>query len=137
MRRGEWIGVDLDGTLATYDGFKGADVIGDPIPKTAALVRSWIENGLDVRILTARVTAPDAERDGVVPHIEAWCLEHFGKVLPVTATKDWLCAFFLDDRCIQVVPDTGELVWDRVSDSEALIDELVDELALTKRGYLE
>ena len=28
-----WIGTDLDGTLAKYDGWKGWQHIGDPIPK--------------------------------------------------------------------------------------------------------
>jgi hypothetical protein len=27
-----WIGVDLDATLAKYDGWKSADHIGEPIP---------------------------------------------------------------------------------------------------------
>jgi hypothetical protein len=27
-----WIGVDLDATLARYDGFKGETIIGEPIP---------------------------------------------------------------------------------------------------------
>jgi hypothetical protein len=31
MSTGGWIGVDLDGTLAHYDGWKGIDHIGEPI----------------------------------------------------------------------------------------------------------
>ena len=29
------VAVDLDGTLAEYDGWKGEDVIGDPLPDMA------------------------------------------------------------------------------------------------------
>lgn len=28
-----WIAVDLDGTLAEYDGWKGSAHIGNPVPK--------------------------------------------------------------------------------------------------------
>ena len=120
LRRGEWIGVDLDGTLAEYDGWQGASHIGDPIEGTVKLVRGWLEMGLDVRILTARVTHPAAEKERIRDYVEAWCLQHLGKRLPVTGVKGWQCAFFLDDRAIQVVPDTGELVWDLVDGLEQL-----------------
>lgn len=29
---GGWIGVDLDGTLAHYDRWRGIDHVGDPVP---------------------------------------------------------------------------------------------------------
>lgn len=34
-----WIGVDLDGTLAHYEGWKGVEHIGEPIP--AMVERIW------------------------------------------------------------------------------------------------
>ena len=37
-RRG-WIGVDLDATLAYYDGFKGPEHIGEPIPQMVDRVK--------------------------------------------------------------------------------------------------
>jgi len=33
-----WVGVDLDGTLAHYDGWKGADHIGEPGPRESPTV---------------------------------------------------------------------------------------------------
>jgi hypothetical protein len=36
---GSWVGVDLDGTLAEYHGFKGPEHIGKPIPKMVARVK--------------------------------------------------------------------------------------------------
>lgn len=50
-----WIGVDLDGTLAMYDGFKGPEHIGDPVPKMLERVKKWLAEGREVRIFTARV----------------------------------------------------------------------------------
>ncbi len=51
-----WIGVDLDGTLAQYDGWKGPDNIGDPIPLMVGRVKEWLEAGHEVRVFTARVS---------------------------------------------------------------------------------
>lgn len=42
MSAGGWIGVDLDGTLAEYGGWKGADHIGAPVPAMLARVRAWL-----------------------------------------------------------------------------------------------
>ena len=50
-----WIAVDLDGTLAEYHGWVNTFNIGAPIPVMAERVRSWIADGKDVRIFTARV----------------------------------------------------------------------------------
>lgn len=49
-----WIGVDLDGTLAHYDGWKGPEHIGAPIPAMVERVKAWLAEGKEVRISTAR-----------------------------------------------------------------------------------
>lgn len=46
-----WIGVDLDGTLAHYDGWKGVEHVGHPVPLMLARVQRWIESGYAVKIL--------------------------------------------------------------------------------------
>jgi hypothetical protein len=57
-----WIGVDLDGTMAYYDGWKGADHIGEPIPAMVERVKRWLAEGREVRIFTARVyLAPEPQ----------------------------------------------------------------------------
>jgi hypothetical protein len=58
MSSNGWIGVDLDGTLAHYDGWKGADHIGAPIPAMVERVKGWLTEGKTVRIFTARVYCP-------------------------------------------------------------------------------
>jgi hypothetical protein len=50
-----WIGVDLDGTLAHYDGWDGWNVIGPPIPLMLERVKLWLDQGKDVRIITAHM----------------------------------------------------------------------------------
>ena len=105
-----WIGVDLDGTLAFYDHWVDETSIGAPIPKMVERVKRWIADGVDVRIVTARIH-PDW------PHltlrrtvIESWCAAHLGKVLPITHEKDYNMVELWDDRCVQVIPNTGERV---------------------------
>lgn len=105
MSKAGWIGVDLDGTLAEYGGWTGAGSIGRPIPLMLNRVRAWLDAGRDVRIFTARAGDPEC-----LLAIEAWCVEHLGRVLPVTATKDYRMVALWDDRAVQVVPNTGRRV---------------------------
>jgi hypothetical protein len=108
-----WIGVDLDGTLAEYDVWRGPDHIGKPIPLMLERVKRWLAEGREVRIFTARVYHPsdDLARFFDAAHarevIEKWCLEHLGQRLQVTCTKDYSMIEVWDDRAIQVVPNTG------------------------------
>lgn len=110
-----WIGVDLDGTLAVYDGWHGETHIGAPVPRMVERVKRWLAEGREVRIFTARASTlpalPEENRDystsAAVTAIEAWCLEHLGVVLPVTCKKDYLMTELWDDRAVQIVPNTG------------------------------
>ena len=61
-----WIGVDLDGVLAKYDGAMG-NAIGEPIKPMLAKVQDWVAAGREVRIFTARVS--DASQ---LPAIRKW-----------------------------------------------------------------
>jgi len=111
----EWIGVDLDGTLANYEGWNGIADIGKPIPKMLNRVKNWLDEGREVKIFTARVSAASVSISGgclknVRGPIERWCLKYVGRVLPITCEKDLAMTELWDDRCIQVVPNTGERV---------------------------
>jgi len=107
-----WIGVDLDGTLAHYRGWKGADHIGDPIPLMLARVKDWLADGMAVKIFTARVShdgTPEriAEATAARRAIERWCFKHLGVILPITNAKDYEMMALWDDRCVQVETNTG------------------------------
>ena len=108
-----WIAVDLDGTLAHYDKWVGPEHIGTPIPKMVERVKRWLADGKDVRIFTARAYYDPAdlerklEAQRAVAAIEAWCVEQFGRALPVTNTKDYGMVEQWDDRVVQVVKNTG------------------------------
>jgi len=104
-----WHGVDLDGTLALYDGWKGIDYIGEPIPLMVERVRKWLAQNEQVRIVTARVHPnQDGRAIEVVRYwIDQWCLKQFGQTLPVTNEKDYGMIDLYDDRCVQIIPNTG------------------------------
>lgn len=123
-----WVGVDLDGTLAKYDGWVGAAHVGEPVPVMLARVKKWLAEGQEVRIFTARVypinecVGPDdmlgfvpvTDRDrqavAALRAIQAWSKIHVGRVLPVTNVKDYGMIELWDDRCVQVLPNTGQPV---------------------------
>lgn len=123
MSKNGWIGVDLDGTAAHYDGWQGAGHIGAPIPLMVARIKRWLAEGKEVRIFTARAYCPELP----APHhpdalfimhargqhaesmraIRQWCLEHIGQVLPITNQKDFAMEQLWDDRAIPVAFNQG------------------------------
>lgn len=107
----QWIGVDLDGTLAHHDTWRGLEHIGAPVPAMLARVKRWRARGVGVRIMTARVS-DDAQAEAARRAIEAWCLEHVGEALPVTCVKDMHMTELWDDRAVTVEKNAGRPVRD-------------------------
>lgn len=107
-----WIGVDLDGTLAYYDEWRGIGHIGEPIPAMVERVKVWLAEGREVRIFTARVSQHEHDEicRAVRGFIESWCQKHIGQVLPVTNIKDYDMIELWDDRAVQVEKNTGQPV---------------------------
>ncbi len=61
------------------------------------------------KIFTARVAPimPPEFIDTQVKAIEAWCRQHIGQALEVTASKDLHMLRLYDNRCEQIIPNTG------------------------------
>lgn len=104
-----WIGVDLDGTLAQYDGWKGIHHIGPPVSLMVTRVKRWLSEGKTVKIFTARVSDPDS-RDLVVEIIHDWLEKASLPKLEVTNVKDFGLVELWDDRAVQVIANTGRPV---------------------------
>lgn len=119
-----WIGVDLDGTLAHYDGWKGPTHIGAPVNFMLMRVKSWLAKNQEVRIFTARCyplmfiplsyspdwtpqTYEEIVAKEAIEAIRPWCKEHVGRYLAITCIKDYQMWQLWDDRAIQVVQNTG------------------------------
>jgi len=102
-----WIGVDLDGTLAEYDGWVSATHIGFPVDKMLARVKNWLVVGQRVKIFTARVSSSQEQPELARHAIQNWCRVYLGQELEVTAEKDIYCIQIWDDRAIQIEKNTG------------------------------
>ena len=120
METDGWIGVDLDGTLAEFHGWINEEHIGDPVPEMAERVRTWLDQGVDVRIFTARVdigavalalgNEPGELADRIEKIrnlIQSWTEKHLGIRLPVTNVKDFKMIELWDDRAVRVILNKG------------------------------
>lgn len=103
-----WIGVDFDGTLATYESGM-APLIGAPIPAMVTRVQQWLAQGIEVRIVTARASHPRFGGEERV-QLELWCLQHIGAVLAIQCHKDYEMIELWDDRVVQVESNTGRVL---------------------------
>jgi hypothetical protein len=117
MANNGWVAIDLDGTLACYDGFKGPGIIGEPIPRMVRRVKQFLAEGQEVRIFTARVysdgtPARTAEARIAYEAILTWTEKNIGVPLKATCTKDYGMWVLYDDRAKQVVPNTGRVIGD-------------------------
>lgn len=114
-----WIGVDFDGTLAEYHGWRGENDLGQPVPAMVERVKQWLREGIEVKIFTARVGVSGAYSleshryadqefaDNQRRIIGDWCEKHIGQRLEVTSMKDFALLAIWDDRAVQVVPNKG------------------------------
>ena len=99
---GPWIGVDLDGTLAKHDMWVSQNHIGKPVPQMMKRVKKWVDQGIRVKIVTARASVPDG-----VPPVKKWLKKQGLPDLEVTNQKDFSMIELWDDRAIQVIINTG------------------------------
>jgi hypothetical protein len=123
----EWIGVDLDGTLAYYHGFTGEYNIGDPIPEMLKRVKQVMADGKTVKIFTARAGDPSA-----IPYVKEWLIKHGIGGLEITNVKDFSMIELWDDRCIQVISNTG-----KIAAHESYKAGLKDGVTMTTIKYME
>ena len=104
-----WTGVDLDGTLAVWDGTSSLDRIGPPVPPMMTFVRRMVENGIRVKIFTARASDPNQ-----IPKIQKWLEKNGLPPLEITNIKDYSMERLYDDRAVQVEPNTGRVISDLI-----------------------
>jgi hypothetical protein len=96
------IGIDLDGTLAEYNGWVGDEHIGDVIPSMKEFILELISKGEEVIIFTAR--AVDTESIGVVSE---WLAKNGIPALQITNVKLKKMKSFYDDRAYRVERNMG------------------------------
>lgn len=113
MSTSGWIGVDLDGTLAHYEGWVGVHHVGAPIPLMVDRVKAWLAEGTTVKIFTARVydhLNDESLQEQIRRPIIDWCKEHIGQELEITCVKDFGMIELWDDRAVSVKINTGLVI---------------------------
>lgn len=115
------IAVDLDGTLAQYDGWKGIGHIGCVIPEVANAMELAQAEGAEVHLFTARVSDPE---DAAEAHqvISKWAEANHFNFASITAVKHKFFTEFWDDRAIQVIKNEGIFVLNEHTDNVCLND---------------
>ena len=101
----EWIGIGLDGTLAFYDEWRGVDHIGEPIQPMIDFLKTLLSEGKKVKIFTARVENVESR-----VYIREWLQNSGIEELEITNKKDFGMIMLYDDRCTQVITNSGEIV---------------------------
>ncbi|MFT4312191.1 MAG: hypothetical protein ACMXYF_03095 [Candidatus Woesearchaeota archaeon] len=116
------VSIDLDGVLSHYDGWKGEDVLGEPLAGAKEFVLHLLESGYTPVVFSAR------EPELIVRWLEKF---HFPK-LEVTRTK-YPSIVYIDDRCVKFEGNFSKLKSDLKnynvywkSESEKPFDDLDD-----------
>lgn len=102
------IALDLDGTLAEYEGWKGVSHIGKPIEKMVTRLIDWLALGYDVEIFTARVSVPSEAPDAEY-YILKWLRDNGLPQLEITCVKKKKFDEFWDDRAVRIIKNTGKI----------------------------
>lgn len=107
--RRKWIGVDFDGTLAEYRGYANIKKPGEPVKAMVDRVKEWLEQGITVKIFTARVCSLQSKEEIEKQRsiIEEWCIEHIGQKLEITNEKDFMMTELWDNRAVGVIENRG------------------------------
>ena len=101
--------VDWDGTLVTYDGWKGPGIYGVPVIPMLDRIRKWLVDGHEVLIYTSRVSVEHGpervmlECQGIDKALQDMGLP----LLQITANKYIRITEFWDDRGVRVQRNTG------------------------------
>lgn len=97
------IAVDLDGTLAKYDGWKGPQHIGELVLPMYHRILNWLADGYEVVIFTARIHKNKEAED----YLRKW-LDEIGLFdVGITNIKTPEIIELWDDRAIGVEFNTG------------------------------
>jgi hypothetical protein len=105
----EWIGFDLDGTLAVHVHSQGAE-IGPPIIPIFDKLKFFLYTAkIKCKIFTARVSMEDEQSNDVQRYfIWQWLAEHgIREKIEITCRKDMHMIMSYDDRILTVQENTG------------------------------
>ena len=106
-----WIGVDFDGTLAEYHGYRSvaSGHMPAPIMPMVNRVKEWLLADREVKIFTARVCSKLSKEQirEQKKFIEAWCEQYIGTKLDITNEKDFFMVELWDNIAVGVIENKG------------------------------
>ena len=72
-------------------------------------VKEWLNNGITVKIFTARVCSMQSKEEIARQRelIENWCIQYIGQKLEVTNEKDFMMTELWDNRAVGVIENRG------------------------------
>ena len=100
------VAIDLDGTLAQYDGWKGIEHVGEPHKGARQFTEALRNAGCYIIIHTARTCTANSDNGKAGDVVRNW-LECHGSCFDVVWTgvgKPIACAY-VDDRAVACAPD--------------------------------
>jgi len=98
--------IGLDGVLAYYERWGNEGDIGEPINDMKNKILKWINNGITIKIFTAR-----AYKEESINHIRKWLLLNgLPPTLEITNIKGTDCDLILDNKAREVIHNTGMII---------------------------
>lgn len=129
------VAVDLDGVLARYDGWRGIDHIGEPIPGARAFVRVLREQ-FEVVIFTTRCNTK-LNREGanlLRNRIRDWLDQHGFEYDDIHTDQGKPAAVaYVDDRAVECRPESYENPIDCFTDAILDVQDLADPSEFIKK----
>lgn len=99
------VAVDLDGVLARYDGWKGVEVIGEPIPGAREFMMDIVARGFNVVVHSARCSAQNGDPNVAADVIGKWLRLHQIPYTRIHTERGKPIAFaYVDDRAVPCEP---------------------------------
>lgn len=143
------VAVDMDGVIATYDGWKGFDHLGEPIPGALEFLTELQQN-YKVVIFTTRCNIKrnrehiDEAHPGIVltdtgarrflgERIEAWFKKHglpYDEVY--TGQGKPICTAIVDDRAVPCIPESDASAYDDALRLIEALDGMYDKSDVSK-----
>lgn len=109
MNYAKWLCFDFDGVIATYSGWKGFDVLGEPNQEVISAMKNLHGKGYKITIFTTRLDTPTIRmflKNNNVPYDSINSNAHN----PPNTSQKPIYHAIIDDRAINYSGQAGEVL---------------------------